>query len=94
MIPELEELSKEIEEIQFDTDMKAKDFKRQRLVEISVTLVDQIIMEYTDGSLEETNYLTAKIAQELIEKALNPFTTDLLRADLELPHILQKASNQ
>lgn len=56
--------------------------RREQIVREAVHVADRIIMEGSDGSVEETNLLTAQVAQKFIEKALQPFTTEMLKTDL------------
>jgi len=58
--------------------------ERHKIVEKAVEVVDRIILDGTDGSVEETNYLTAMVAKKLMEKALNPLFQEMLRRDLGL----------
>jgi len=58
------------------------EYRRQKAVERAVDNVHRIISAATDGSVEETNYLTAVVAKKLMESALNPFTAALLKKDM------------
>lgn len=40
-------------------------------------------MDGSDGSEEETNYLTAMVAEEFVKKSVSPFASRLLRKDIE-----------
>jgi len=56
---------------------------RRQVVKDAVEAADRIIMDGSDGSCEETNFLTAGVAGELMEKALHPFHAAMLSKDLE-----------
>ena len=56
-------------------------FRRGKIIEKAVEAADRIILDSSDGSEEETNYLTAEVAKKLMEKAMNPFARDLLFKD-------------
>jgi len=60
-----------------------KEYKRDKSVEDAVTAADRIILDASDGSNEETNYLTAMVAKRFMEKALLPFQTAIQRKDIE-----------
>lgn len=65
-----------------DKTQMEKDIKRQEAVRTAVTAADKIILEASDGSFEETNYLTSMVARIFMEKALNPFLADIMYYDL------------
>ena len=54
-----------------------------QIIQYAVQSADLIILEGSDGSDEETNYLTAEVARKLIERALYPISATMLRRDLE-----------
>ena len=56
---------------------------RERAVQDAVNAADQIILERSDGSVEETDFLTAEVAEKLMEKALNPLRRAMTKKDLE-----------
>jgi len=55
-----------------------------RIVEKAVEAADRIILNGSNGNVEELNYLTAMVAKKLVEKALNPLFQEMLRRDLGL----------
>jgi len=57
------------------------DCRRQQVIKEAVDTANRIIGRGSDGSVEETNYLTAEVAFELIQMALVPFHNDLRRHD-------------
>lgn len=60
-----------------------RDHFRNATVEKAVRAANGIIMEASDGSEEETNYLTARVAENLMETALHPFSAAILKKDME-----------
>jgi len=58
------------------------EYHRQQVVEKAMEAADRIILVGSDGSCEETNYLTAKVAVKMMERALHPFSRDILRKDI------------
>jgi len=61
-----------------------KEVKRQRAIEKAVQAADQIILEASDGSCEETDYLTGEVAFRFLGKTISPFRNRLLKKDLGL----------
>lgn len=60
-----------------------QEYHRRQVIQKAVDAADNIIMEGSDGSVEETNFLTAEVASKIMVKALLPFQTEILRKDLE-----------
>lgn len=60
-----------------------RDYERHEIVRKAVEAADRIILDGSDGSCEETNFLTAQVAGKFIERALHPFNADMMRKDLE-----------
>ena len=60
-----------------------RDYERSHIVGEAVDAADRIILDGSDGSTEETNYLTSEVAAKLVAKALLPLSTAILRRDLE-----------
>ena len=55
--------------------------RRNEIVEKAVQAADRIILDGSDGSVEETDHLTAEVARKFMEKALRPFAQAVLRKD-------------
>lgn len=70
-------------------DEDRKDCRRQRTINKAVEAANRIILDASDGSEEETNYLTARVAQKLVETALHPFSAAILKKDID-DHNLEK----
>lgn len=60
-----------------------RDYERSRIVGEAVDAADRIILDGSDGSTEETNYLTSEVAAKFVAKALLPLSTAIQRKDLE-----------
>ena len=60
-----------------------REYERQKIIEEALGAADRIIMDGSSGSVEETNFLTARVAQKMMERALHPFEREMLRKDLE-----------
>lgn len=61
-----------------------RDIRRQRAIESAVSSADRIILAASDGSCEETDYLTAMVAKKFMAKAYQPFISAILKKDLGL----------
>ncbi len=59
------------------------DIRRTKAVQEAVAVADRIILDASDGSSEETNYLTAMVAQKLMERALLPLQSAISRYDMK-----------
>lgn len=84
MNPKVEQVLREIDGCQFDNEREKRLFTRQRLVEMAVEAADEIILDGSDGSNEETNYLTGKVAEAFVRKTVIPYGQELLKIDLEV----------
>jgi len=60
-----------------------REYERRQIIKNAVEAADRIILDGSDGSIEETNFLTARVAWSIFEKALMPFGTMMLSKDLE-----------
>ncbi len=60
-----------------------KDYRREKAVRDAVEAADTIILDASDGSTEETNWLTARLAEGFLLKALIPFHAAKLKKDQE-----------
>jgi hypothetical protein len=61
-----------------------REVRRQEIIDDAVMAADHIILKGSDGSLEETNFLTAKVAHRFMEKALMPYSHAILKKDIGL----------
>lgn len=50
--------------------MAANDFRKQKAVEAAVSAVHRIILDRSNGSVEETEYLTAQVGERILKSAL------------------------
>ena len=60
-----------------------REYKRDKIIEDAVSAADRIILDGSDGSNEETNYLTGMVAKRFMEKVMIPFQTALQKKDIE-----------
>jgi len=60
-----------------------REYERQQIIEKALEAADRIILGGSDGSEEETNFLTARVAEKIIERALHPFHRDMMKKDLD-----------
>jgi len=79
----LEEISKRITEIvdlTNDRDPKIKDeFRQQVIVDEAVSAADSILMEFSNGTVEELDYLTARVAERFAGKLMMSVKSKFLR---------------
>lgn len=54
------------------------DYRRHETIKEAVISADKIIMDGTDGSEKDTNYLTASVALELMRIAFLPFNLGIV----------------
>ncbi|MFZ3058076.1 MAG: hypothetical protein WA092_03485 [Minisyncoccales bacterium] len=59
------------------------DCLREKAVKEAVDAAHRIILDASDGSEEETNYLTAAVAEKLMQSALHPFFAAIMKKDLD-----------
>jgi hypothetical protein len=60
-----------------------REIMRREAIKDAVAAADKIILDFSDGSNEETDWLTGEVARAFVEKALNPFTSGLFKADMK-----------
>lgn len=65
------------------------DVRRQKAIEEAVRKVMHVILEASDGSVEESNYLEAEIGLKIIEQVVSRISSQLLCKDLEKRHSLK-----
>ena len=56
--------------------------RREKIILKAVQAADRIIMDYSSGDTEETDYLTGAVAQKFVEKVQGRLQSQLLRLDL------------
>lgn len=64
-------------------EQEERERHRHQVVKRALEAADRIILEGSDGTVEETRFLTAEVAGKMMERALLPFNTEMLRKDLE-----------
>jgi hypothetical protein len=84
-LKDLKKMLKEAESLRLSDDYPGQtdEFRRQRIIEMAMEAADEIIMEGSDGSEEETNFLTSAVAVKMVGKVHFPIQGQLLRRDLE-----------
>ncbi len=60
-----------------------REHEREETIKKAVEAADRIIMDGSDGSMAETDFLTARVAEKMIDRALHPFHRNMLAKDLE-----------
>ena len=60
------------------------EYRRQLIIESAIEVADKIIMEYSDGSVEEIDYLTSAVAHKFNEKVHWRISSKLLQKDLNI----------
>ena len=60
-----------------------KEIEHNKIIEEAVSAADTIILNGSNGEEEETNYLTAMVADRLLKKALLPFKAAMQRKNFE-----------
>ena len=63
-------------------EQQEREYHRQQVVENALSAADRIILDGSDGSNEETNFLTAQVAEKMMTRALLPFNRDMMRKDM------------
>ena len=59
-----------------------REHERYEIIKKAVDAADRIILDGSDGSCEETNFLTAEVAKKFMVRAFNPFGVGMMRKDL------------
>jgi hypothetical protein len=80
---ELKQRLKEIEAIEEDFPGQKAEHRRQVIVRYTVDAAQNLIDEGSDGSVEETEYLTSRVASEFVKRVEGFFTRRLMMADLQ-----------
>ena len=69
----IEELRQRLQEIEHASDddlpLGKANTRRELLIQAAIDAADSILMGFTDGSIEELNYLTRELALKWAEKA-------------------------
>jgi len=60
-----------------------REREREEIIKKAVEAADRIILDGSDGSVEETNWLTAEVAGKFNEKVNIAFSSALQHKDLE-----------
>ena len=68
------------------TNWQERDSRRQDIIQKAVTAADCIIFQESDGTVEETNFLTAMVAEIFVRKMILPTSGAMLDADIKADH--------
>lgn len=79
----IEVIRKNVASIAEDWPGHRRMYFRDLVVRLVVELADSALMQASDGSCEETNYLTARVAEEFLRKVTGPTRSALLKYDME-----------
>lgn len=60
-----------------------REYERQEIIREAVNAADCVILDGSDGSCEETDWLTFKVAEKFVEKVGIRLMSKLMRRDLE-----------
>lgn len=70
------------DEIEEDYPGQADEFRRQELIRKAVQAADRIICDGADGSVEEINWLTVKVAEAFVQKTVIAASSALMRKEM------------
>jgi hypothetical protein len=83
----IEELRQRLQEIERASDddlpLSKANTRRELLIQAAIDAADSILMGFTDGSIEELNYLTSEVALKWAEKAAQAHRSEMLDLDIE-----------
>lgn len=65
---EMKELKEDTKDLEEDFPGQNREYFHQKTIEAAVSLADRVILEASDGSVEETDYLTSEVAFKFVEK--------------------------
>lgn len=69
-----------------DFPLGRSESRREMVIKAAVEAADELIMEGSDGSDEDTNYLTGEVALKLLEKTIHPLRSAVLAKDIKERH--------
>lgn len=61
-----------------------REYHRNKVIKEAVGKADRVILDGSDGSVEETNFITAEVAKAFMNKAMIPFNSAMTKKDLGL----------
>jgi len=61
-----------------------REYERQEIIREAVNAADRIILDGSDGSVEETDWLTSEVAKKFVEKVNIAMSAKLGKKDLDL----------
>lgn len=75
------DLEKTSERVREDYPGLQREYFRRKAVDMAIALADRVIMSASDGSVEETDWLTAEVALRFAGKVALAANNKLLRKD-------------
>jgi hypothetical protein len=82
-LKQMRERLKELESVSEDYPGHKREMERQIIVECAVSAADDCILEGSDGSAEETDYLTSAVASKMLQKVDNSIQSRLRRVEMQ-----------
>ncbi|HEV8132042.1 MAG TPA: hypothetical protein VGQ81_12375 [Acidobacteriota bacterium] len=83
----IEELRQRLQEIEHASDddlpLGKANTRRELLIQAAIDAADSILMGFTDGSIEELNYLTSELALKWAEKAAQARCSEKVGLDIQ-----------
>jgi len=91
MMNKLEKLKKKLAEVESsradeDYSGQTNEYRLQIIIEAASEAADELIMEGSDGSVEETDFLTSAVAQKMNNRVHQSIVSRLLRKMSHVPH--------
>lgn len=74
-----------------EDEIMANEHRQMEIIRKAVEAADRIILDGSNGTVEETNYLTAAVARKFMEKALHPLSSVLLAKEINDRHMKRMA---
>lgn len=83
MIEHLRRLLKEIDQTDEDFPGQNREHRRQVIVNHAVEMAQNLIDEGSNGSVEETEYLTSQVMVKFVERVHRSFARRIMMVDLQ-----------
>jgi hypothetical protein len=81
-VSSVKEIIKQAEQIEEDWAGERREYIRSKALQLAMDAADAIILEASDGSVEETNYLTSEIATRFAKKVNSALWSGLMKKEL------------
>ncbi len=79
----LDEQLEELKGLEEDYPGQLKESRRYKILERAVDLADGILVDYSDGEVEELDWLTARVAESFLSRVVVRLQSSMLRKDME-----------